>query len=998
MKMTRFHKRSKKLANLFILLCILALNSVQIPPAIVQAASFKGILPYHSLSEIRKTPVQSSPTAWVFTGAPNTARGHHTAILIPNGKVLLTGVTHTMDFFHSGVDSSVHVVDQIGTPNTGVQAFYLPAMTNHLAITANGVVLNYTLVSDPSTPDVIVNVNVPANTTLLKLEYDQLDSAIAFEGLWYLAYSDWIWGPLTMTVHLPNDASVKRYEGASYATMIDSHTIQFNVPNGVVFFPTVIYDTTNVPQMYDTIMTTHFRVFLPSVYRPYQASIISLLENAYTLYGQYSSQDENKLKNQMHYDYYFPPGGWYWWGTTITLWGGLTVEGGPSAVQSEYVPSASLLTTAQSYNPAVSTMLHELGNGWWTLWGSRGLPWWIDGEVHSAFLRSRAELDLNYCPEDQRQYIDSYQQYLQCRQDNPAVGHCSAFIILTSLLQKYGWPLFRKIYADVQSGTLNLNGLSDSEKDSQMILYISRQVNENLVDFFASQWIYASTTVQQQLNSLPVGNVPIISSLTCVPLTITGNAGTAGATLSYTDGVAKTATSLANGNYSLSVPYNWSGTVTPTHACFTFNPTNKVYGAVTTNQTGQDYTPTFNAASGCANMNVLIGGTNQGKFGIPVHSSTRASFGGVNNGPVLINGMNSVSLIGAERVIYAVNGVNTSFSEMMALPDSQLNTTYWLPWYNNVDLDTQLRFGNVSSSPETVHVFIGGSEVTPLSGITLAVGASTRVSYASVNNGPVKIVSDQNIVAAERVIYKVNNVNTSFSEMMALPNSQLNTTYWLPWYNNVDLDTQLRIGNVSSSVATVHVFIGGSEVTPLSGITLAVGASTRVSYASVNNGPVKIMSDQNIVAAERVIYKVNNVNTSFSEMMALPNSQLNTTYWLPWYNNVDLDTQLRFGNVSSSPATVHVFIGGAEVTPLSGITLAVGASTRVSYASVNNGSVQIVGDQNIVASERVIYKVNTVNTSFSEMMALPNSLLNTTYWLPWYNNVDLDTQLRFGVP
>jgi hypothetical protein len=91
-----------------------------------------------------------------------------------------------------------------------------------------------------------------------------------------------------------------------------------------------------------------------------------------------------------------------------------------------------------------------------------------------------------------------------------------------------------------------------------------------------------------------------------------------------------------------------------------------------------------------------------------------------------------------------------------------------------------------------VHVYIGGIEMTG-SPFPLAVGQSTRLSFA-VNNGPVKIVSDQNIVAAERVIYKVNNVNTSFSEMMALPNSQLNTIYWLPWYNNIDLDTQLRLG------------------------------------------------------------------------------------------------------------------------------------------------------------------------------------------------------------
>jgi hypothetical protein len=46
----------------------------------------------------------------------------------------------------------------------------------------------------------------------------------------------------------------------------------------------------------------------------------------------------------------------------------------------------------------------------------------------------------------------------------------------------------------------------------------------------------------------------------------------------------------------------------------------------------------------------------------------------------------------------------------------------------------------------------------------------------------------------------------------------------------------------------------------------------------------------------------------------------------------------------------------------------------------------------------VVYKVNAVNTSFSEMMGLPNNSLDTIYWLPWYNNVELDTQLRLGRP
>ena len=394
------------------------------------------------------------------------------------------------------------------------------------------------------------------------------------------------------------------------------------------------------------------------------------------------------------------------------------------------------------------------------------------------------------------------------------------------------------------------------------------------------------------------------------------------------------------------------------------------------------------------NLKVFIGGTQVGGYTMLPSESERASFAGVNNGPVNISSMNAANLIAAERLIYKFNGVNTSFTEMMGLPNSQLDTTYWLPWYNNVDLDTQLRFANVSNSPATVTISIGGQQMG--NPIPLAAGASTRVSFPGVNNGPVKIVSTQNIVAAERLIYRVSGKNTSFSEMMALPNTALDNTYWLPWYNNADLDTQLRFANVSGSPAQVRVFIGGQQLG--NPIPLAPGASTRVSFVGVNNGPVQIVSDQNIVAAERLIYKVNGVPTSFTEMMALPDSQLDTTYWLPWYNNRDLDTQLRFANVhASQTAIVHVYIGGVEM-PGSPFTLLPGASTRQRFPNINNGPVKIVSNVQIVAAERLIYKVGNVNTSFSEMMALPDSQLDTIYWLPWYNNTDLDTQLRFGVP
>ena len=472
-------------------------------------------------------------------------------------------------------------------------------------------------------------------------------------------------------------------------------------------------------------------------------------------------------------------------------------------------------------------------------------------------------------------------------------------------------------------------------------------------------------------------------------VTITGSASAAGVTLGYTDTAPKTALSQPNGGYSLIVPRNWSGMITPTHSCFTFSPANRSYSNLAGNQTTQNYTATVKP--GCADLTISIGAINRGRFGLSSSGSTRASFASVNSGPVKLITVNAVPVIGAERVIYKVNGVNTSFTETMGLPQSQLDTTYWLPWYNNVGLDTQLRIANVSNSQATVTVTIGGVSKPSFN---LAAGASTRVSYAGVDSGPVKIVSTQNIVAAERVIYKVNKVQTSFSEMMALPNKQLSNTYYLPWYDNVNLDTQLRIANVTNQPATVTVTIGGQT---MPSFNLAAGASTRVSYAGKNNGPVKIVSNQTIAAAERVIYKFNGIPTSFTEMMALPNSQLQTTNWLPWYNNVGLNTQLRISNVSNATATVRVYIAGQEMTG-SPFNLPAGTGVSKSYAGIDKGPVKIVSTQNIVVSEPLIYKVNGTNVSFSEMMGLPNTLLDTTYWLPWYNNVDLDTQLRFGVP
>ena len=78
-----------------------------------------------------------------------------------------------------------------------------------------------------------------------------------------------------------------------------------------------------------------------------------------------------------------------------------------------------------------------------------------------------------------------------------------------------------------------------------------------------------------------------------IPFIITGNTGTPATTLSYSvGGKAQTATSNGSGNYRISVPSAWSGTITPSKTGFAFTPVNRTYTNVSANQPDQNYTAT----------------------------------------------------------------------------------------------------------------------------------------------------------------------------------------------------------------------------------------------------------------------------------------------------------------------------------------------------------------------------------------------------------------------
>jgi len=90
---------------------------------------------------------------------------------------------------------------------------------------------------------------------------------------------------------------------------------------------------------------------------------------------------------------------------------------------------------------------------------------------------------------------------------------------------------------------------------------------------------------------------------TAIIPTISGNAGVAGATLSYTDGTSKTATADVNGNYSFPVSYNWSGTVTLQWLVILSCLPVSLYN-IMGDWTNQNFTTLLHSA----NINVTIGG------------------------------------------------------------------------------------------------------------------------------------------------------------------------------------------------------------------------------------------------------------------------------------------------------------------------------------------------------------------------------------------------------
>jgi hypothetical protein len=482
-------------------------------------------------------------------------------------------------------------------------------------------------------------------------------------------------------------------------------------------------------------------------------------------------------------------------------------------------------------------------------------------------------------------------------------------------------------------------------------------------------------------------------------ITISGNAGSASTTLYYLEsGTPKSVTADGSGNYSISALYGWTGTVTPHKTGYIFNPVNKSYNNLTSSQTSQNYAA--QVCANCSDADVLVGTTQMGTYSVAPTSTLRLNYPSVINGPVKVASADGSSIFTSQRVTSG-----DSYNELLGLPANQFTTEYWFPYYDHgypsvsgSNMRTWILVGNPSTSQTaTVNISIGGNLMSG-SPFSIAPGSRVTPRWLGVQGGPVRVVSTNgvNIFASERVFTSNSN---AFNESLGVASTDFTSEYWFPWYDNVNMQTSIVVGNTSASqAANVDIYVGGVLKDSLS---IPTNSTLFRFYGSLVSGPVRVVSTNgvNIVTSENAVSGPNN---SFSDVLGMPANQFTTEYWFPYYDHgypsvsgSNMRTWILVGNPSTSQtATVNIYIGGAL---MSGSPFSVGPGNNITprWIGVQGGPVRVVSDIPIFTSERVF---TAPNSSFNEMLGCAFNQLTTEYWYPWYDSTNMTNDILVSSP
>jgi hypothetical protein len=283
---------------------------------------------------------------------------------------------------------------------------------------------------------------------------------------------------------------------------------------------------------------------------------------------------------------------------------------------------------------------------------------------------------------------------------------------------------------------------------------------------------------------------------------------------------------------------------------------------------------------------------------------------------------------------------------------------------------------NPSTTAATVVVNIPGSPGCMPSGV-IAPGQEKYFSCPTGFGGPVTVNSDQPVLASQRVQYY-----QSFNEVLAQPASAAQGTLYFTWFDRVSSpgfqSDNIHVVDPGSSAATVTVSILGCGNQTQ---TIQPGSEQYFTCAGGFGGPVKVSSNQPVLASQRVQYY-----QSFNEVLGQAPSAAQTTEYFTWFDRVsspgfqgDNVHVINAGNSSNSPATVTVSIPGCSSQQQS---IPVGGEQYFTCASGFGGPVKVSSDQPVLASQRVQYY-----QSFNEVLGQAPSAAQKALYFTWFDRV-----------
>jgi hypothetical protein len=117
-----------------------------------------------------------------------------------------------------------------------------------------------------------------------------------------------------------------------------------------------------------------------------------------------------------------------------------------------------------------------------------------------------------------------------------------------------------------------------------------------------------------------------VTDPTAAPVTISGDAGIGGATISYTGG---STTANGSGLYSFTVDAGWTGAVSPALTGYTFNPANRTYINVMDNQPDQNYIATMYVPAPPPIPASFYGTVKSNGFNVPIFTQVSARINGI---------------------------------------------------------------------------------------------------------------------------------------------------------------------------------------------------------------------------------------------------------------------------------------------------------------------------------------------------------------------------------